>query len=138
MFKAFINSASEAGHTVNPDMNGKEQEGFGMFDTTIHEGQRNYKCESCGNSFMDSGHLKQHINIVHEEQKDHKCEFCEEYVEEQLYGETTAQWRTRREAESRCTPGWALGLWRRGDPLPDPKDPTVKHDPVLFDNKLGR
>ena len=40
LFKAFINSASEAGHIFNHDMNGEKQEGFGMFDTTIHEGQR--------------------------------------------------------------------------------------------------
>ena len=37
LFKAFLNSASEAGHKINPDMNGEYQEGFGMFDTTIHK-----------------------------------------------------------------------------------------------------
>ena len=40
LFKAFISAASEAGHAVNPDMNGENQEGFGMFDTTIHNGER--------------------------------------------------------------------------------------------------
>ena len=40
LFKAFINSASEAGYKINPDMNGKEQEGFGMFDVTFNNGER--------------------------------------------------------------------------------------------------
>ena len=40
LFKAFINAAGQAGHKTNIDMNGKEQEGFGMFDTTMHEGER--------------------------------------------------------------------------------------------------
>ena len=40
LFRAFINSAVEAGYKENNDMNGKEQEGFGMYDVTIHKGQR--------------------------------------------------------------------------------------------------
>ncbi len=40
LFKAFIDAAAEAGHRTNIDMNGEEQEGFGMFDTTMHEGER--------------------------------------------------------------------------------------------------
>ena len=40
LFKAFLDAASEAGHKINPDMNGEYQEGFGMFDTTIHNGER--------------------------------------------------------------------------------------------------
>jgi len=40
LFKAFINSAAEAGYKINSDMNGKEQEGFGMFDVTINNGER--------------------------------------------------------------------------------------------------
>ena len=40
LFKAFLNATSEAGHKINPDMNGEFQEGFGMFDTTIHNGER--------------------------------------------------------------------------------------------------
>jgi len=40
LFKAFLNASSEAGHKINPDMNGEEQEGMGMFDTTIHNGER--------------------------------------------------------------------------------------------------
>ena len=40
LFKAFLNSAQEAGHKINDDMNGKDQEGFGMYDVTIHKGER--------------------------------------------------------------------------------------------------
>ncbi len=40
LFKAFLNASSEAGHKINLDMNGEHQEGMGMFDTTIHNGER--------------------------------------------------------------------------------------------------
>ena len=40
LFKAFVDSATEAGYEMNPDMNGKNQEGFGMYDVTIDKGER--------------------------------------------------------------------------------------------------
>ena len=40
LFSAFLNSAKEAGHKINNDMNGEDQEGFGMYDVTIHKGER--------------------------------------------------------------------------------------------------
>jgi choline dehydrogenase len=40
LFKAFIDSAAEAGYETNSDMNGKKQEGFGMYDITIDKGER--------------------------------------------------------------------------------------------------
>ena len=40
LFKAFLNSAKEAGYKINQDMNGKDQEGFGMYDVTINKGER--------------------------------------------------------------------------------------------------
>ena len=40
LFKAFITSAAEAGYEINSDMNGKHQEGFGMYDVTINKGER--------------------------------------------------------------------------------------------------
>jgi choline dehydrogenase len=40
LFKAFVDSAGEAGYKINEDMNGKDQEGFGMYDVTIHKGER--------------------------------------------------------------------------------------------------
>ena len=43
---------------------------------TIHKGERNYKCDSCGKSLNTSGYLKIHINTVHEGQRNHKCDSC--------------------------------------------------------------
>ena len=41
LFKAFIGCRLQRqGIQINPDMNGEYQEGFGMFDTTIHNGER--------------------------------------------------------------------------------------------------
>ena len=39
-FLKLLDSAKEAGHKINSDMNGEDQEGFGMYDITIHKGQR--------------------------------------------------------------------------------------------------
>ena len=36
----FIEAAKEAGYTENEDINGKNQEGFGVMDQTIHSGKR--------------------------------------------------------------------------------------------------
>ena len=42
----------------------------------IHEGHKDYKCESCGKSLSGAGTLRKHIYTVHEGHKDHKCESC--------------------------------------------------------------
>ena len=42
-------------------------------DKTIHEGERNYKCNSCQKSFSHSGDLNRHIKIIHEGQRNYKC-----------------------------------------------------------------
>ena len=34
---------------------------------TVHEGHKDYKCESCGNSFSQKEHLKKHIHTVHKD-----------------------------------------------------------------------
>ena len=43
---------------------------------TIHEGRKDFKCDSCGKSFTAAGSLKIHINTIHEGHKDFKCDSC--------------------------------------------------------------
>jgi choline dehydrogenase len=40
LFDAFVESGREAGHPVNPDFNGAEQEGFGRYQFTIRNARR--------------------------------------------------------------------------------------------------
>ena len=47
---------------------------FECDNKTIHEGQRNYNCNSCGKSFTSSGILNNHIRAVHGKQKNYKCD----------------------------------------------------------------
>jgi len=59
LFKAFLGAASEAGHKINPDMNGEFQEGFGMFDTTIHNGER----ASASKYYLNPAKIRKNLNI---------------------------------------------------------------------------
>ena len=43
---------------------------------TVHEGCKNFKCESCGKLFTQVGHLITHIKTIHEGKKDYKCDNC--------------------------------------------------------------
>ena len=43
---------------------------------SVHNGQKDHKCESCGEPFSLADSLKRHINVVHNGQKDHKCDSC--------------------------------------------------------------
>ena len=47
----------------------------------IHEGQKDYKCETCDKLFSEGASLKRHIHTIHEGDKDehqekHNCEIC--------------------------------------------------------------
>ena len=45
--------------------------------STVHNCQKDHKCDSCGKLFSPSMNLKIHISTVHNGQKDHKCDSCE-------------------------------------------------------------
>jgi len=59
LFDAFLNASSEAGHKINPDMNGEFQEGMGMFDTTIHNGER----ASVSKYYLDPAKKRENLEI---------------------------------------------------------------------------
>ena len=62
LFKAFLSSAGEAGHKINEDMNGEDQEGFGMYDVTIHKGER----ASASKYYLNSVKNRKNLNIFTE------------------------------------------------------------------------
>ena len=43
---------------------------------TVHLGQSNYKCDSCGKSYTTSEYLKTHIKTIHWGERNYKCESC--------------------------------------------------------------
>ena len=59
LFKAFIKSAEESGYKANPDMNGKDQEGFGMYDVNINNGQR----ASVSKHYLKPAENRKNLNI---------------------------------------------------------------------------
>ena len=59
LFKAFIKSAEEAGYKANSDMNGKDQEGFGMYDVNINNGRR----ASASKHYLKPAENRKNLNI---------------------------------------------------------------------------
>ena len=55
---------------------------------TVHEGHKDYKCDSCGKSFTTLHILEKHLHIVHDGYKDHKCEFCDQSFSQAGYLKT--------------------------------------------------
>ena len=43
---------------------------------SVHNWQKDYKCNSCVKSFSQAGNMKTHIDSVHNGEKYHKCESC--------------------------------------------------------------
>ena len=43
---------------------------------SVHDGQKDHKCDSCEKSFSEAWLLKKHINSVHNGERDHKCDSC--------------------------------------------------------------
>ena len=70
LFGAFLNASAEAGHKINSDMNGKTQEGMGMFDTTIHNGER----ASVSKHYLNPAKKRKNLKV-----------FTEAYVEKIIF-----------------------------------------------------
>ena len=43
---------------------------------TVHDKQKNYKCEICGKKFGLKTNLNTHVKTVHEKQRNYKCKLC--------------------------------------------------------------
>ena len=43
---------------------------------SVQNGKKDHECDSCGNAFSQEGTLKTNINSIHNGQKDHKCDSC--------------------------------------------------------------
>lgn len=59
LFQAVLDAAKEAGYNIFDDSNGYQQEGFGTFDVTIHNGKR----YGVGRAYLDEVKNKTNINI---------------------------------------------------------------------------
>ena len=60
LFDAFVQAGQEAGHRLNPDFNGAEQEGVGRYDYNIWGGQR----WSSARSFLDPVRSRPNLTIL--------------------------------------------------------------------------
>ena len=47
---------------------------------TVHEGERNFKCDFCEQSLIDLGALKKHIKTIHEGEKKYKCKISLHHI----------------------------------------------------------
>ncbi|SCG15836.1 Choline dehydrogenase [Micromonospora echinofusca] len=72
MSKAFVEAAAEAGHAVNPDFNGAEQDGFGFFQVTQRDGRRASAATAFLHPALDRPNLTVETNLqVHRVLFDH-------------------------------------------------------------------
>ncbi len=76
LFKAFIEAAGEAGYEINSDMNGKSQDGFGMFDVTINKGER----ASVSKHYLKPAEKRKNLNV-----------FTNSFVEKIIFDEQKAK-----------------------------------------------
>ena len=60
LFDVFVEAGRQAGHPVNDDFNGAEQEGFGRYDFTIRRGKR---C-SASTAFLDPIRNRRNLTIL--------------------------------------------------------------------------
>jgi len=60
LFGAFVAAGAEAGYRLNPDFNGAEQEGFGLFQFTIRDGRR----RSSAGAFLRPARARPNLTVA--------------------------------------------------------------------------
>ena len=60
LYKAFLDAGSEAGYPVTDDICGYRQEGFGVFDMSIDNGERN----STAKAYLDPARPRQNLKVI--------------------------------------------------------------------------
>ena len=60
LYKAFLDAGSEAGYPVTDDICGYRQEGFGVFDMSIDNGERN----STAKAYLDPARPRENLKVV--------------------------------------------------------------------------
>ena len=45
--------------------------------SSVHLGEKNHQCTTCGKAFTHKGHLKIHVKTFHEDPVFYQCEFCD-------------------------------------------------------------
>lgn len=60
LFDAFLAAGQQAGHPLNPDFNGAQQEGVGRYDFTTHGGER----WSAARAFLDPARSRPNLTIM--------------------------------------------------------------------------
>ena len=62
--QVYLNAAQQAGYQINNDMNGKNQEGFGLMDTTIYKGRRQSTSVTYLHPIIHRSNLKVLTNVT--------------------------------------------------------------------------
>ena len=60
LYQAFVDAAHQAGYPVTDDINGGQQEGFGLMDMTVHKGRR----WSAANAYLKPALSRPNLDLV--------------------------------------------------------------------------
>ena len=60
LYRAFVDAAHQAGYPVTDDINGGQQEGFGLMDMTVHKGRR----WSAANAYLKPALTRPNLDLV--------------------------------------------------------------------------